>query len=115
MARQALKLHGKVDEFFYLRVGIVKLLELRRSLKRPFERDTKRIRNELGDLVHVAVRDAKRAPYIAHHGFCGHGTEGNDLRHVIRPIFLGNVVDYLLPAFDAEVDVEIRHRDTLRV
>ena len=44
-----------------------------------------------------------------------HGAEGDDLADVVRSVLAGHIVDDLLPALVAEVDVQIGHADPLGV
>src|SRR6188768_1712731 len=52
---------------------------MRFLLQRVVERDTELERNELGDLVDVAVTHAEHAAHVAHHGLRRHGAVGDDL------------------------------------
>ena len=45
----------------------------------------------------------------------GHGAEGDDLGHVVVAVLAADVVHHLAPAGIAEVHVDIRHADPLRV
>ena len=45
----------------------------------------------------------------------GHGAEGDDLGHVVGAVLVLDVLNDLLPPADAEVDVDVRHGDPLRV
>ena len=47
--------------------------------------------------------------------FSSLGTEGDDLRHVVRPVFFDDVVDDLLAPFVAEVHVDIGHAHPLGI
>ena len=70
----------------------------------------------LCDPVHVlSRRSPSPAPTSRTAAARRHGAEGDDLRHVVRAVLANDVVDDLLPALVAEVDVEIGHADTLRV
>ena len=39
----------------------------------------------------------------------------DDLTHGVFPVLPPDVVDHLAPAFEAEVNVDVGHRDTLRI
>ena len=45
----------------------------------------------------------------------GHGAEGDDLRDVLAPVLLGDVIDDLAAAVHAEVDVDVGHGDALGI
>ena len=53
--------------------------------------------------------------YIADRTAGSHRTEGDDLRHMIRAVLARHVVDHLLPALIAEVDIQIGHGHALGV
>ena len=72
-------------------------------------------RHLLGQLIHLRVGEIQRPPHVPQDATGGHGAEGDDLRHVVAAILAVDVVDDLVPAAIAEVHVDIRHGDTLRV
>ena len=115
IAGQTLERARQVDEVSHLVLALVQALELRLLLQRAIERDAELEGNELGDAVNVAVGHAEHATDVAHHGLRGHGAVGDDLRHALAPVLAGDVIDDLVAAFHAEVDVEIGHRDALGI
>ena len=115
IAGQTLQRARQVDEVAHLVLALVQALELRLLLQRAIERDAELEGNELGDAVDVAVGHAEHATHVAHHGLRGHGAVGDDLRHALAPVLAGDVIDDLVAAFHAEVDVEIGHRDALGI
>ncbi len=44
-----------------------------------------------------------------------HGSVGNDLGYAVTPVALADVIDHAVTAVHAEVDIEIRHRNALRI
>ena len=66
-------------------------------------------------LVAEVVAEIEHAAAVAHHRACRHGAEGDDLRHAVRAVLAAHVVDDLVAAVLAEIDVEVRHRHALRV
>ncbi len=71
--------------------------------------------NHGGKPIALGGGEAQDAGNILHHHPRRHGAEGDDLRNVIRAVFLGHIVNDLLPAFVAEVDVKVRHGHALGV
>ena len=109
---------GGVDELFHLRAAVVGLLELLGQLQGVLQGDMQGPRpagDLLGDHIHVGVGHVQHPAHVPHRRPGGHGAESDDLGHVVRPVLLGHVVDDLLPAADAEVDIDIGHGDPLRV
>ena len=110
-----LHLQCGVDEFCYLRVGIVELFQLAGNLQCPLEGHLQFHGHKLCYHVHLLVWNTHHAAHIPD-GVAGcHGTKGDDLRHMIRTVFAVDVVDDLLSALVAEVHIEIRHTDAFGV
>ena len=99
----------------HLLVIFIKLPKLRVYLKRTFYRNIQLIRYHLGNTVAKIVRQVQRTSYITNHAFCRHRTECDNLYNLIRAIFLTYIVDNLLPALIAKININIRHRYTLRI
>ena len=110
-----LHLQCGVDEFRHLRVGVIKLFQLAGNLQRPLQGHFQFHGHKLCYHVHLLVRDAHHAAHIPDGIAGGHGTKGDDLRHMVRTIFAVYIVDDLLPALVAEVHVDIGHGDSLRI
>src|SRR6185437_3341385 len=78
-------------------------------------RVTGRIGDHLGDAIHETERHLQYAAHVAHGGACLQRTERHDVRDTIFAVFLLDVAHDFVAAFLAEVDIEVRHRDTFRV
>ena len=74
-----------------------------------FERDL------LRDTVDETVRVAQHATGIADDGLRRHRAVGDDLRNPVATVAARDVVDDAVPALHAEIDIEIRHRHSLRI
>ena len=85
-------------------------LELRLRIEGLFYRHLRLIGNELTDLVTLIVRNVQGPGTVLDDGLCLQGSEGTDLAHPVLAVVLGNILDYLTSSFEAEVDIEIRHR-----
>ena len=79
------------------------------------QRDLQYVRNQLCKPVGVRIRYTQNARNVANDRLCRHRSERNDLRNVAVPVLASDVIDDFLPAFVTEINVEIRHRDTLRI
>ena len=53
--------------------------------------------------------------YVSYHRTGLHGSEGDNLGHVIGAVFVDQVLDNLATAFDTEIQVDIRHGYTVGV
>ena len=115
MAGHALQRERHVQKSPHLRVALGQLLELRADFQRLGQRHVQREGNGLGHLIHGGIAHSQHAAHVSHHGLGLHGAEGDDLRDVIRAIFARHVIDHLLPAFIAEVDVQVGHAHALGV
>ena len=118
VADDALEPLGDVDDPLRLGVGVVGLAELLPRLHALLERGAAahdRLGDLLGELVALHVRVAEHAGGVAGRGARRHLAEGDDLRHRLAPVLLGDVADHALAAADREVDVDVRHRLARRV
>ena len=115
VAHQAFQLLGGVDQLFGLRLGFVGRSQRRRILQRLAERDVQRRRNHLADALNFGVRNVHRAAGILDRGLGCHGAEGNDLRHLVAAVLLGDVFDDFAAPVHAEVDVDVGQADALGI
>ena len=72
-------------------------------------------RDHLGKAVHLPVRHLQDPPNIAHGSLGQQRTKGDDLPHLVAPIFLLHIADHFFTAIHAEVDIEVGHRDPFRI
>ncbi len=115
VARQTLERARQIDEVFDLLLGVVELPELRLLRERILQCDAELERHELGDPVYITVAHPQHAAAVAHDGLRRHGAVGDDLRDALSPVLLRNVVDHAVAPVHAEVDIEVGHRDALRI
>ena len=114
---QALELLRDLHEAGDDRLLLDRLLELRLALDGLDQGDGvgRVLRHELGQLVDLPVGHLQHAADVAQHAAGEQRAEGDDLRHLTLAVALLHVLDHALAALDAEVDVEIRHRDALGI
>ena len=93
----------------HLIVTVIKGFQVGADLQRLFQRHLQLHGDELGHAVHVLVGHAHHAAHIAHGGAGGHRTERHDLGHMVAAILLVDVVNDLLTALVAEVNVKVGH------
>src|SRR5690606_17646073 len=65
--------------------------------------------------VDEAVGMSQHAARVAYHRPGGHRAVGDDLRDPVAAVAFAHVLDDAVTALHAEVDVEVRHRHTLRI
>ena len=73
------------------------------------------LRHQLRQLVDLPVGHFEDAADVAQHTARLQRTEGDDLRDLLVAVAFLHILDHALTAIDAEIDVEIRHRDALGV
>ena len=73
------------------------------------------LRHELAELVDLAIRHLQHAAHVAQHATRLQRAEGDDLRHAVAAVAGLYVVDHLVAAVLAEVDVEVGHRHALGI
>ena len=109
---------GGVDELFHLLIGLVLLPQGLGQAQGVVQGDVEGAGpggHLLGDHVHVGIGHVHHPAHVPDHAPGGHGAEGDDLGHVVIPVLPADVVHHLAPAGVAEVHVDIRHADPLRV
>ena len=109
MARHPLDFQRGVDEFMHLAVAVVERFQIGADFQRLFQRHFQVGGNELCHPVHILVAHAHNAAHIAHGSAGGHRTKRHDLGHMVTAVFLVDIVNDLLAALVAEVDVEVGH------
>src|SRR6185369_9589821 len=64
-------------------------------------------------LIDLPIGHLQHTADIAQHAARLQRAEGDDLRHLVAAVAILHIADNLVAAILAEVDVEVRHRDTL--
>ena len=111
--REPFEFLGGVDEAFGIGVAIVERFEIGCLLQRFLHR--MKLRDEFGDGVAEAIGEPESAPGVADRGARRHGSESNDLRHVIVPVFSPDIAQNIVAAVVGEVHIDIGHGDALRI
>ena len=115
IARHALERTRSVDQLAHLRLLVIHFLEFRVDGQRLVDRNVQFVRHLLGNRVNVVIRDVERTADVADGTAGSHRAECDDLRYAVLAVLAGNVLDDLRTANIAEVHVDIRHGDTLRI
>ena len=127
VAREVFQAQRQVDQrvgVLVLRVGVAEfahdtiglLLRLLRQPQRIGQGQVERPRRDhLGQLVDLAVTHAEHAAGIAQHRLGRHRAVGDDLADLVATVLARDVVDHLVAAVHAEVDVEVGHRHAFGV
>ena len=125
MAVEALEPFGHVEQLGVNAAPLLEFPQLRGKVYGPLDREFPRftggfiIGQRLGDQSHNAGGFGKgNVQYpcdILEYGLDLQGTESSDLGDPVRSVFCRDVVDDLLPALIAEVDIEVGHGDPFRI
>ena len=115
VARHALEALCHVQQVAHGGALLAQLAKLRGNFQCVPQRHAKLRWHQLCHRVNLAVGDVEGASRVADGGARQHGPEGDNLCHMVAPVFFGNVVDDLAAPLEAKVDVDIRHADALRV
>ena len=101
----------------YLFVLLVETLKLRVHFQRAVNGNALVLLkgDHLRETVHIGVGQIHHPAHIPDHAFRRHRTESDDLHHSIAAIFSTNIVNHFLPSLKAEVHVDIRHGNALRI
>ena len=106
---------GGVDELVDPGVLLVQVRQLLGQLQRVVQGDVRPGGHQLGHGIRFGVGHVQHPAHVPDGGPGGHGAEGDDLGHMVVAVFAADIVHHLAPAGVAEVHVDIRHGDTLRV
>ena len=109
---------GGVDEFFHPFIGLIEIGQLPGQPQRVIQRDMQRAGaggHQLGHHIHLGIGHVQRTAHVTDGAPGRHGTEGDDLGHMVVTILAADILHHLAPAGIAEVHVDIRHGHTLRV
>ena len=112
---QPFELPRRVHQLPHLPVFLVRLPQCHRLFQRIVQLDVQRRRHHLRNPVHVGVRHVHRASHIFNRRFRRHRPKRDDLRHILAPVFLRHIFDHFPAPVHAEIDVDIRHRNPLRI
>ena len=115
---QPLERRGDIEQLADLHVRLIELLQLRLLLDRVPDRRRlalHRLGHQLGQPVGVGVGDLHHPGDVADDAARLELVKRRDLPDVLHAVFPLDVLDDLLAPVHAEIDVEVRHRDALRV
>ena len=117
MAIEPFQLARYIDQFGHLLVLVTFTFQILFAFKRLVQgHGIGRIaRHQFGDAIHLAIRHAHDSPDIPQ---CRPGLQGskcNDLGDFIHTVFVLNISDHFITAVLTEINIEVRHRHTLRI
>ena len=116
VTNQPLQLAGGIHQLAHLGLIFVGSLQLWRVFQRLIERNVQLIGgHHLGDAIHFVVGNVHGAANVFDRRLGGHGPEGNNLRHLLAPILVGDVVNHLAAPVHAEINVNIGHGNAFRI
>ena len=73
------------------------------------------LRHHFCNGIHNGIGDIHNAPDVADNAARRQRTKGDDLHNAVLAVFAHYVVNNLLPAFKAKININIRHGNTFRV
>ena len=115
VTRQALYALCKINQLFDLRARVVRITEVLAAVQRLLQRNAQLTRNQLGNFVYLAVAHAQCLAHVAHCRARLQCAEGNNLRHTLLSVTAHYIIQHLITLHIAEVGINIRHADTLRI
>ena len=115
VARQPLQPLTHIDQLVHLFVALIELAQLCIHRKRFVDRHIQLVRDHFCNGIHEGIRQIHDAPDVADDTLCRQRTERDNLHNLFFSIFASDIIDDLLPAFIAEVDIDIRHGNSFRV
>ena len=117
MPKEPLELERDIRQASHHRIVVDGRLEARLAGDRLRELDRigRIVGHHLRQHVDLVVGHLQHAPDIAQDRTRLQGPESNDLGHLVGAVFILHVADHLVAPILAEIDVEVRHGDTLGV
>ena len=112
VALQFLRIFQRVAQDGVRTVG--RLLQLGHDLNGRLER-VYAVGNQLSQPIRLPEWQLLHTRHVLNGQFGSHRAIGDDVGHVILPVFLRHPFEHLATTVVVEVDVDIRHRDTVRV
>ena len=73
------------------------------------------VRNHLRQAVGLFYREPAYACHVLYGTLGGHRTECDDVGHMVHPVFVLDILDDLVASVIVEINIDIRHRNTLRI
>ncbi len=77
--------------------------------------DVELIWHHLGDALDIGEAHIQHAPDVFQRRACAQRVEGDDLSNLLAPVFLRDVLNHFAAPVHAEIDIDIRHADALRI
>ncbi len=114
IAANTLELQADVENFLYARFSFRHRFQLG-IFDRLIELDVERFRNELRDAIDLSEAHVENAADIFDSGLGGERAEGDDLRDLFAAVLFSDVLNHFSAAIGAEIDIDIRHADALRI
>src|SRR5271157_821218 len=115
VADKAFELLRGVDQFFGLRLGLVRGSQRWGVLQRFLDSDVQSRRHHLHDALNFGIRNVHGAAGVFDRRLAGHGAKGDDLCHLVSTVLLRDVINDLAAAVHAEVDVDVGQADALGI
>ena len=115
VSRHAFEPTGDFEQVGDSCVALLHLAQVGRLLERVCKTDIQRVRHQFGDLVHIGERHVERPARVADHSLSPHGAKGDDLADILAAVSFRDVVDDVGASTHAEVDIDVRERNSLRV
>ena len=113
--RESLQRFRKIDDGLDFLVLAVHTSELFIVVQRLIECHANLEGHLFCDLVDEPIGLAQYTTDITDNSTRCHRAIGDYLRHLVATITFRDILDHPVPAFHAEVHIEIRHRDTLGI
>ena len=115
MPRQSFQTFRIVYEIADILLLLISLAKLRIHCQRFVNGDIKFLGDHFCNGIHLGIGHIKNTPHIPDHTAGSQGTEGYDLNHTVVSVFPPDVVNNLLTPFKAEIHINIRHGNSLRI
>ena len=116
--RTSFEPQGEIQELSNTRVFFVKRFKLGNCFKRLRDADVPaayRWRDQFRNPLDVAVGHVQCPAHVLYRGPRGHRSEGDDLANGFAAVKLSHVIYHVGAAADAEIDIDIGHRNAFGI
>ena len=104
-----------IDQIVNILLFFIRLLQFRIHGQSFINSDIQLLRNHFCNISNLCIWHIQNTANIPNHTTGCQSTKSNNLDHTVIPIFTADIFNNLLPSFEAEVNVNIRHRYSFRI
>ena len=115
MSRKTFQTSRHIDQIMNIVLLCICFFQLRIHIQCFINRDVQFLRDHFSNGIHLCIRHIQYTPHITDHTTGSQCTECNDLYDTVITILTAHIINDFLSSFETEVNVNIRHGNSLRI